>query len=662
MAINRPQRRRLLTALTAVLLLGTVLAAGPSAGAPPPIGTTPPLSAFTEQLPIPPVVDATAGGTIDLETASTEHTFHAGLPATDTFGYALTKDGEELAATYLGPTIEARRDVPVTLEARSTITTHPAGSGTGDARRSVIDLTLHGAEAEDRTDPRLAVHKHGGHTEREYDGLPTQVFTREAREPHHDIYRGDVQGEYPTTRTYEYENDQDATTLWYHDHGLGITRLNVFAGLAGFYLLRDDLDTGEPGNPAGLPAGEDSAGNPVEIPLALQDRMFNADGTFEYPLGPFAGTPEAGQPVEGTDLTYPDQWSPEFFGDVAVVNGKVWPNHDVDRGLYRFRILNGSNARFYNLRLVGGEAAMYQVGTDGGLLDAPVRTSRLLIAPGERADVVIDFRAALPGSRIRLVNDARAPFPSGPRAARQGGVPLANVMRFSVGSQSLPGTLPPTLRPAGAPPAAPALPAPARTRTIFLNEILDPATGAPLEVLLNNLPFDIDEDQQETPQANTVERWDIVNVSADTHPIHLHLVQFQVQQRQRLDAAGYLGALNTQLRDAGLIDPACAGLPDPCAAEQGPPFIQDGTRVDAPSPAPFLRGQPTAAPANERGWKDTVQAHPGEVTRIVVPFSGGVDPMVPFGREERFTGDYVWHCHILDHEDHEMMLSYRVTQ
>lgn len=205
------------------------------------------LSRFTEQLPIPPVIDARGGGNFDLTMAQGMHSFHSSLPPTPGWGYG--------GASYLGPTFQTMRGVPINVKAINSLGTHPLAA--------VIDTSLNGALESDKTNPRVAVHLHGGNTDPESDGGPEDTFTVGAN------------------RTYHYNNDQEATTLWYHDHAMGITRLNVYAGLAGFYLLRDQYDTGEPDNSIGLPSG------PYEIPLALQDRMFNWDGTPAYPLGEF---------------------------------------------------------------------------------------------------------------------------------------------------------------------------------------------------------------------------------------------------------------------------------------------------------------------------------------------------------------------------------------
>jgi spore coat protein A, manganese oxidase len=529
------------------------------------------LSKFTEQLPVPGVINLTGGGAYSLSMQPGLHQFHSALPPAPTWGYG--------GAAYLGPTFETMRGMPVDILATNALGAHPVAGA--------IDTTLHGTLESDKVSPRATVHLHGGNTEPGSDGGPEQTFLPGA------------------SRNFHYHNDQDATTLWYHDHALGITRLNVYAGLAGFYLLRDYRDTGQNGNPLGLPAG------PYEIPVVIQDRMFNPDGTLAYPLG-------AGQ-----------VWAPEFFGDVAVVNGKVWPNLNVDRGLYRFRFLNGSNARVYSLRL-SNKQSMYQIGTDGGLLNAPVPIGQLILAPGERADVLIDFSLARAGTRILLTNNAPTPFPNGPRNRRKGGAPLKEIMQFTVRNRvGFRGSLPRQLR---------ATPIQRLTPTVVRNLSLVEIMGAqqPLMALLNNLHFN--STQIEKPKVDTVEQWNIINTTGDTHPIHLHLVQFQVLGRQSFNAAAYTAAVYPML-----MDPMYAG--------HGP--------WPVPSADAYTMGTLKKPEPNELGWKDTVRANPGEITRILVPFGAGAAPGVPIGQS--FKGEYVWHCHILEHEDNEMMLKYEVV-
>lgn len=533
------------------------------------------LTKFTEQLPIPPVIDARSGGTFNLAMSPGMHSFHSLLPATPSWGYG--------GASYLGPTFQTMRGVPINLTATNSLGAHPLAA--------VIDTSLNGALESDKTNPRVAVHLHGGNTEPVSDGGPLDTFNVGA------------------SRTYYYNNDQEAATLWYHDHALGITRLNVYAGLAGYYILRDQYDTGEADNPIGLPSG------PYEIPLAIQDRMFNWDGTLAYPLGEFGSI-----------------WAPEFFGDVSTVNGKVWPNLNVSRGLYRFRILNGSNARIYDLRLSSGQM-MFQIGSEGGLFNSPVGLHRLIIAPGERADVLIDFSRLTAGTKVVMKNVAPVPFPDGPRSRERGAVPLKEIMQFTVGSATgFNGSIPTVLRQN----QIQTLTAPARVRNLTLVEIADPITDAPLMALINNLPFDTD--QIERPMVDTVEQWNIINATGDTHPIHLHLVQFQLHGRQKFDVDGYLEASYPE-------------LPEEEGALIGP--------WPAPSADTFTRGGLKLPDPNERGWKDTVRANPGEITRIRVPFGAAAAAGVPFGNS--FTGEYVYHCHILEHEDNEMMQRYEIV-
>src|SRR5665647_1438813 len=252
-----------------------------------PVGVTP----FTEQLPTLAelgVIDATGGGAATVHMVNATHRFHKAMAKTPTFAYRSAGGTQD----YLGPVIVAKKNIPFNLTVKNDLRSHPLAFA--------IDYGIDGAVTRDATAPRAAVHLHGGNTDPASDGDPLDFFG------------------HGVSKTYHYGNTQEAAGLWYHDHALGITRLNVFAGLAGGYLVRDAND---PGDGSLLPAP------PYEVPLVVQDRMFNADGTFDYPLGEDRN------------------WAPEFFGDVATVNGKAWPNLAVDKGKYRFRVFNGSNAR-----------------------------------------------------------------------------------------------------------------------------------------------------------------------------------------------------------------------------------------------------------------------------------------------------------------------------
>ncbi len=564
------------------LLLPSRLAAAANAVVPPEI------TRFTERLPTLAdigVIDVTggAGATIDMVSAST-HKFHSAMKATPTFTYRSQGGTQD----YLGPVILAKQGVPFKLTVKNNLGPHPLAFA--------IDTALVPVGTDDARRPRAVVHLHGGNTEEKHDGGPMDTF---------------LPG---TSRTYTHGNTQEAAGLWYHDHSLGITRLNVLAGLAGGYLIRNgDVDGDiDDGSGSQLPAP------PYEVPLVIQDRMFKDNGSFDYPANENPSTP--------------GPWAPEFFGDVATVNGKAWPNLNVDRGKYRFRVYNGSNARFYKLRLLDGVRSLtfHQIGTDGGLLNAPVPLTDLLLAPGERADIVVDFATLRPGTTITLFNGAVAPYPSGPRLRRRGGMPLYQIMRFTV--NRAPGwqyPLPTKLRAtsitrlAGRPLAV--------TRDMTLVEILD-TEGAPLMALVNNRTFDTE--ARSEVHRDTLEQWNLINTTADAHPMHLHFTQFQVLNRQPFNAAAYFAeTYGTQP-----VTPNTGSFPPP-----------------SPSVGDFLLPGTRTPPANERGWKDTVIAMPGEVTRILVPFGANAVPGSPMAIQASHTGEYVWHCHILEHEDNDMM-------
>ena len=526
------------------------------------------LRRFVDPLPVPPTWSAAALAANGLTMAPGMHRFSSDMGWTPTWGYG--------GAAYLGPTVEAQSGTPVSFVARNRLGAHPLG----------IDLSLHGPDAEDVLRPRASLHLHGGYTEEASDGYPEDTFR-----PNED-------------HVYHYAEDQQAGTVWYHDHALGLTRLNVYAGLAGYHLIRD------PEVEAGLPAGE------FELPIAIQDKRFLVD------------------PTQGTNpLAYPSPWEPEFFGDVAVVNGAAWPNAEVARGWYRLRLLNGSSSRIYHLALEPRRPFL-QIGTDTGLIGRARTLDRVILAPGERADVLVDFGRYAAGTAVRLVNRALPGYVVSPADVEidelmQFTVTSARGMRGGFANWRLPSFS--TLDQQEA----------THRRTVLLTEIMDPATGEPVMALLNARPWMTDD--IERPVVNTLEQWDIVNLTADTHPIHLHLVQVQAHDRQAIDVESYLTDVfgTTELTQA---------------------HVGTGTRP-FPSVDGYLAGPPMPTDPWERGWKDTVQAHPGMVTRILAPFGPLAAAGTPFGTRlpTPFTGRYVWHCHILDHEDNEMMLPYEVV-
>jgi spore coat protein A len=340
---------------------------------------------------------------------------------------------------------------------------------------------------------------------------------------------------------------------------MAVTRLNIFAGLFGLYLIRDSVE-----DALNLPRAE------RELPLILYDRSLREDGQLYYPV---SGDPR--QP-----------WVPEFFGEAVLVNGKLFPYCEVKPCRYRLRVLNASNSRFYYLSLSTG-APFWQIGSDQGLLSAPVELKRLTLAPAERADLIVDFRPSK-GREVVLKDDA------------------FTLMQFRVSNQDTArdDALPASLRPVEAIPEQTA----ARTRVLTLNSGNDPddPTAMSLPMLLNKAYWH--DPITENPKLGSVEIWSLVNLTDDSHPIHLHLVRFQIVDRRAFDLFTYLNI--GELRYTAPAIP-----PDP----------------------------------NEAGWKDTVRADPGMVTRIIIRFAP-------------FAGRYVWHCHVLEHEDNEMMRPYEVVR
>ena len=434
------------------------------------------------------------------------------------------------------------------------------------------------------------------------------------------------QGWNPGTAVFQYPNNQRAATLWYHDHTLGMTRLNVYAGPAGFYILRggpEDLPSGVlPGPAPGV--GANPFGTYYEIPIAIQDRSFNADGSLFYPNSREFFDEFGGPYIPDSDIS--PIFNPEFFGNTMVVNGRTWPYLNVEPRRYRFRFLNGCNSRFLVLKMVTDPEAerpvtpalhFWQIGTEGGFLPAPVKLDQLLMGLAERADVIVDFSDLPVGTEIFLINEAPdEPFGGG---EPPGDFDVADpnttgqVMKFVVVPQTSPDK--------STPPSELMLPAikpigtPTTTRQLSLNEadseVLDDV--GPREATLGTLnndgtayPLPWMADITENPNVGDTELWEIYNFTADAHPIHIHEIHFQVVNRQKLVAD-----------DEGMTEP---------------PARLDGARLPPE--------------AWEKGFKDTVIAYPGQVTRVKMKFEQ--------------EGLFVWHCHIVEHEDNEMMRPYAI--
>jgi spore coat protein A, manganese oxidase len=405
-----------------------------------------------------------------------------------------------------------------------------------------IDHTLGGA-GKDQPEVRAVVHLHGAKAPPESDGYPEDW---------------NVPGK---SALYRYPNHQDAAMLWYHDHAMGINRLNIFAGLLGAYILRDDTE-----DALRLPSGK------YEVPLVICDRMFDKNSQLYYPVSDDPESP----------------WIPEFFGDAYLVNGKLFPFLDVEPRKYRFRVLNASNGRFYRLSL-SNKQSFQAIGGDQGLLGAPVELNKIVIAPGERLDLILDFSAHA-GEKITVQDDALTVMQF--RVSASG----ASAPDIAPKSESI---LPAALRPVERLAETSAT----KTRMLSLDEV-DDLVQNPVKMLLNNTPWHMP--VTEDPLLNSVEIWNLINPTDDSHPIHLHLVKFQILDRRRFQTFAYL-------REKKLK---------------------------------FTSG-PIPPEPSEAGWKDTVRAEPGMVTRIIIRFDG-------------YPGRYVWHCHILEHEDNEMMRPYQV--
>lgn len=591
-----------------------------------------------------------------------------------------------------GFTVEARRNRATTI---TYINELPFPGESILEPRLTIDQTIHWADPLMQMGSRApytgpiptVTHLHGGETPSSFDGGPNQWFTRTGLHG-----KGYATLEPATTASnsaiYRYPNHQEATTLLFHDHTLGATRINLYAGLLAGYLIRDEFDTGLPDNPLRLPNGKQ------EIELVVQDRQFDTHGQLLFPDGHPSGL--NGSPPNPDVHPF---WIPEFFGDVIVVNGKSWPILEVEPRRYSFRFLDGANARFFRMSLVnstGGPAPVFwQIGTDGGLLDRPVQLNNpqntLFIAPGERADTIIDF-ANFAGQTFTLVNDAPAPFPDGtlidPNTS-------GRVMQFKVSLQlSSPDTSynpasgeplrgkphqePPIIRLAN--PQTGMLAAgvkPSVKRQLVLIQV-DNAMGGPLEVLLNNTKWSgIREEPPhvpvpgsqpatmgqgdfltELPVVGSTEVWEIINLTPDAHPIHIHLIQFQILNRQNFRVMDYQNVYNSSF-PGGVYKPGF-----------GPPLpYTKPNAADAlggnPDVTPFLEGTMMPPDANEAGWKDTVKMLPNQVTRIVARWAPQDVPIkhVKPGRnlypfDPTIGPGYAWHCHIVDHEDNEMMRPY----
>jgi spore coat protein A len=521
------------------------------------------------------------------------------------------------------------------------------------------------------------VHLHGGEVPSAFDGGPEAWFTPDGRTG--PAYRT-LDNPGPGRSIYLYPNFQETGTLFFHDHALGATRTNLYSGLAAFYFIRDPFKM-----PKGLPSG------PYEIEMAIQDRQFDTNSQLFFPDG-------SGAPNSNLNGTPPNPgvhpfWIPEFVGDVAVVNGAPWPFLTVEPRRYYFRLVDGSNARFYNLTFGDANAGeslapVYAIGADDNYLDAPVKVNTVFIAPGERSDVIVDF-SNLAGKTVTVINDAPVPFPDGlvPGVDQPS---MAHIMQFKVSTGPVSDS---SCNPAagqckrptplvrltdGQGNLAPGVKI-NKVRQLVLKEVQ--GTG-PIEVLVNNTKWDgknspsIDaifptDGVSELPRVGSTELWEIINLTMDAHPMHTHLTQFQILNRELFNPvyqdvwAAAFGSGPAPLLPGCVVGQFCPGY--------GPPLPYNVPNADGaiggnPAIGLYLSGNPTPPAQEESGWKDTAKVWPGQVMRIVVRWAPTSTPncmakpglnLYPFDPTK--GPGYVWHCHIVDHEDNEMMRPYKVT-
>ena len=515
--------------------------------------------------------------------------------------------------------------------------------------------SIHGASSANGVDYRqfsierdgvpIITHLHGGNSDFQFDGNPEFFYTRNGKVtgPQWDSVPGGF------TDTFRYNNAVPAGNLWYHDHTLGLTRLNVYAGLAGFYFVRDEDDTGLADNPLGLPAF------PYELAYAIQDRMFTDRGALFYPA--FPGDPFYDDFITGEGAILPPELFPdggptalaEFFGDHMVVNGKIWPKTDVEPRNYRMRLLNGCDSRFLVVQFVAVNAGetdpstgtplpFWVIGSDQGL-GTPAQTDTLVIEPGGRYDVVVDFSQVPSGSRVIMKNlGGDAPFggafggdldPADLFPERQ----TDRIMAFDVvvPLSAVPDNFNPgNLADYGGVPNG------ATTRRVALFEGTDefgrlqPLLGTVADGDLSSgtnvaTAHTWFQPTTETPAAGSTEIWEIYNFTADAHPIHVHLVNFEILDRE--DFEYDITGTQVTLQHNGTTGeaPEISNIRNLTAASVGTEYFEDAPKDMVTS----LPGDPEGAPPT------------GQLVRIKAEFNK--------------SGRYVWHCHILSHEDHEMM-------
>ncbi len=637
---------------------------------------------------------------------------HPSLPPTTLWGYNPTRAlgvavGASVPQKHLGGIIVAFRGIPTQITFRNKLP---------NSHILPVDTSIQGSDPSVQQN-RTATHLHGGQVPWTSDGGPFSFWDDQGHKGPSFLNNAVLRpletaaGTVPKNEAeYYYPNNQSARMMWYHDHAMGITRLNAYAGVASAYFIRD-LFEGLMVVTSGLPKFVENGGR--ELPLIFQDKIFQ-NGNVPDPTRPFPGSAKGignlWYPYEYDPTRWNDSTAlgvsvvPEAFGDTMLVNGAAYPKATVDPRRYRLRVLNACNARVLNLALYedNGQGfpdftkpgpAWLVIGTEGGFLAKPVSVPQanlttlvdaaggryvnpaapggsLIVAPAERLDLILDLNGKA-GKKYILYNNAPGPYPNG---APENDYPsptfigdTAILMRFEVRPDATtiakdPALLITTTTPLASNPLAlidpplagpvattaanklswanittAPLPIPTRAgvtvRQLTLNEVVD-AYNRLIQMLGTNVktaagdfgrPYYDPKDAAgsiptEVSTNNATEVWQITNLTGDTHPIHFHLSNVQILSRQGFD-----------------------------------PLTYGTTTAVGAAATPTLVGAPRGPEATELGWKETVKMHPGEVTTVIMKFALPAVPFVVPVSPRTGGNEYVWHCHILEHEEHDMM-------
>ncbi|XP_027167968.1 multicopper oxidase LPR1 homolog 1-like [Coffea eugenioides] len=535
------------------------------------------LQMYVDELPqIPkllgytPSYGAPKPGKLTIGMYKTTWKFHRDFPPTTVFAYGTSA----AAATVPGPQIEAIQGVPTYVTWLNYLPDHHI---------LPWDPTIATAIPKNGGVPTV-VHLHGGIHPPQSDGNALAWFTANFRE----------NGPKWTQSTYMYPNVQHAGNLWYHDHALGLTRVNLLAGLIAPFVIKDPALEAK----LNLPSGPE-----FDRHLMIFDRSFYMDGSLYMNY-------------TGDNPTIHPQWQPEYFGDAMIVNGKAWPCLKVQPRKYRFRIINASNARYLSLSLTNGLEFII-VGSDTSYLPSPVTSSNILIAPAEIFDVVVDFSLAK-ASEIMLTNDAPYPYPNGTSPDQL----TSKVMKFIIKPEA-PVPYDKSSVPQGLKTYATSSITEATTKRYIVMYEYQSSTGNPTHLLINGKR--LVDPATETPKSGSTEVWEVINLTGDNHPLHLHLAEFQaIKVQQLVDLAGFTTCMKVK---------------------------NDAIACNVTSHA---TGSLLDIPAYEKTWKNVVKIEPGYQTTVVVKFNL-VENDVPYPFDATVEPNYLYHCHILDHEDNEMI-------